>query len=295
MDASNSLSTEIMEVALGADGLRAWKIASPLCHALISQQGAQVLAFQATGKLPLLWRSEQALYVPGKAIRGGIPLCFPWFGPHPQDRDKPAHGFARLRPWTLLQAENKGDTVHLGFRLQSDVYTRAFWPHDFVATLNIALGRALALQLSVENTGSEDFELGFAFHSYFQVANIHRARVDGLEGSTFIDQLHPARARFRQEGPLRFSGETDRVYLHTPSQCFLVDEAGAQAVRISTHDCRSTVVWNPWQAKTARLADMRPDAWREMVCVESGNVEDDRVILPAGASKAFSLLLEGEA
>jgi glucose-6-phosphate 1-epimerase len=295
MDASRPLPDAISEIALGTAGLRGWKITTPVCRALVSEQGAQLLEFQALGRKPLLWLSPRAHFQPGKAIRGGIPLCFPWFGPHPGDSSKPAHGFARTRNWSLLQATVTGDLLQLEFRLQADAGTRALWPHDFVATLVMTLGRTASLQLHVENAGTDDFRFGFAMHSYFPVADIRRARLDGLEGIEYIDQLHPTRGRFRQDGPLRFTGETDRIYLHTPGECCLADEAGGQAIRICSPDCRSIVAWNPWQEKTARLADMAPEAWQGMVCVESGNVEDDQVTLPAGASKVFSLLLESEA
>lgn len=295
MDASRPLSDTITEVALGTAGLRGWKITTPVCRALVSQQGAQLLEFQALGRKPLLWLSPRAHFQPGKAIRGGVPLCFPWFGPHPVDSRLPAHGFARTRDWTLAQADTAGDALQLAFTLHSDAQTRALWPHDFVATLVMILGRTASLQLHVANTGTEDFRFGFALHSYFPVTDIRQARVDGLEGVEYIDQLHAGRARFRQEGPLRFTGETDRIYLHAPSECCLADEAGGQAIRICAPDCRSIVAWNPWQDKAARLADMAPEGWQGMVCVESGNVEDDQVTLPAGASKVFSLLLESEA
>lgn len=295
MDSLPPSPAEFSPTPLGPDGLTGWQVRTALCRALISRQGAQVLAFQAVGKKPLLWCSERAAYRPGTAIRGGIPLCFPWFGPHPADPGRPAHGFARLRDWALVTAEKRGELLHLAFRLESDGATHALWPHDFRATLGMTLGRSLSLQLHVENTGSTDFRFGFAFHSYLPVADIQRTLVEGLDGTLYIDQLHPGRARRRQQGPLRFAGETDRIYLHAPAQCLVCDEAGGQALRLSASGCRSVIVWNPWQEKTARLADMAPAAWRGMVCVESGNVADDEVGLPAGASKVFALRLEGEA
>lgn len=293
MDAPLPFPDVITEVALGTAGLRGWRITTPLCRALVSQQGAQLLEFQALGRKPLLWLSPRAQFLPGTAIRGGIPLCFPWFGPPPAGAG-PSHGFARLRDWTLDRVESSGDDLQLTFRLTSDAATDALWPHDFTATLVMTLGRSASLQLHVANTGAHDFRFGFAFHSYFPVTDIRAARVDGLEGLDYIDQLHPARARSRQAGPVRFTGETDRIYLHAPGECCLADEASGQAIRICAPDCRSVVVWNPWQEKSARLGDLPPGAWEHMACVESGNLADDEVTLPAGASKVFSLLLEGE-
>lgn len=294
MDATRSLPPALTEVALGSEGLRGWRIATPLCRALVSQQGAQLLEFQATGRQPLLWLSPRARFSPAVAIRGGIPLCFPWFGPDPAGHG-PAHGFARVRDWTLAEAEMTGDLLQLTFTLADDAATRALWPHAFRLTLVMVLGRTASLQLHVANSGPRDFRFAFALHSYFPVADIRQARLSGLEGVEYIDQLHPGRARARQADVLRFHGETDRIYLHAPGECCLVDEAGGQAIRIHAPDCRSVIAWNPWEARTARLVDMEPQGWQGMVCVESGNVADDQVMLPAGASKVFSLLLEGEA
>lgn len=295
MDAPFSLPESMTEVALGNAGLRGWRIATDACHALVSAQGAQLLAFQARGEEPLLWLSAQAAYTPGKAIRGGIPLCFPWFGPHPDDASKPAHGFARQREWSLVSATTTGDTLALEFQLGADTATRALWPHDFLATLRMSLGRTLSLQLRVTNTGRDDCHFGFAFHSYLPLADSGEARLEGLEGSVCIDQLRPGRERQRQDGPLRFTGETDLIFLHTSGRCRLVDEVRDQALRINAPDCRSVIAWNPGAAKTARLGDMAPDAWRGMACVETGNIEDDAVTLPARAAKAFTLSFEQEA
>jgi glucose-6-phosphate 1-epimerase len=280
-------------VILGNAGLTGWKIATPHCRALISSQGAQVLEFQAVGKRPLLWLSEAAVYQPGRAIRGGIPLCFPWFGPAP-DGAGPAHGFARQLAWELTQAENRPDALHLQFHLGASPATRALWPHDFEATLGLTLGRVLQLQLAVSNTGATPFSFTFAFHSYFPVSDIARAQVDGLDGTPWRDQRDPARTQHIQQGLVNFAGETDRLHLHATGEYCLLDAAGGQAIRLSAPACRSAIVWNPGPEKAARLGDMAPDAWRGMACVECGNVDSDAVTLPPGAAKLFTLLLENE-
>lgn len=292
MTVALALPPAVSETTIGKHGLRAWRIATPACHALVSAQGAQVLAFQARGQAPLLWLSPQALYQPGRAIRGGIPLCFPWFGPAPADTALPAHGFARLRDWTLVEAGPAGDALQLEFALDDDDATRALWPHDFSARLRMTFGRHLALRLTVTNTGASDFRFSFAFHSYFPVADSAAAHVEGLDGDLYVDQAAAGRPRARQDGLLRFAGETDLLYLHTAGLCRLVDEGGNRSIRIAAPECRSVITWNPGPEKSARLADMGADAWRGMACVESGNVEDDAVSLPPGAARAFTLVLE---
>lgn len=291
MLATPLLPAGVREIAIGDQGLRGWQVETPACRAVVSRQGAQVLEFQASGKPPLLWCSPLAARQPGKALRGGIPLCFPWFGPHPTDPAKPAHGVARQRDWVFAGARQASETLQLEFTLAADAATYALWPHDFVATLVMTFGRQLALQLTVANTGLEPFGFDFAFHSYFPLADSRQARVEGLANSLCIDQLAPGRPRSRQQGAVRFNGETDRIYLGTTGDCHLVDEVRGHFRRIRAPDCRSVIVWNPGPEKTARLTDMPSDAWRGMACVESGNIEDDASVLPPGAARAFTLLL----
>lgn len=295
MESSSVLPTGLTEISLGDHGLRGWQVDTRLCRARISQQGAQLLEFQARGREPLLWLSPRATFIPGKAIRGGIPLCFPWFGPHPGRPDLPAHGFARQRDWQLTEASATSDALQLEFSLVSDAGTRALWPHDFAATLRMRLGRSVALQLTIANTGSQEFRFEFALHSYFPLTASRAARVEGLDGSLCLDQLDPTREHQHQQGELRFQGETDRIFLHTSGQYCLVDERSERILRIDAPDCRSVIAWNPGPGKTARLADMPPEGWQIMACVESGNVEADAVTLAPGAARAFGLRLEDQA
>lgn len=279
------------ELPLGEHGLTAWAIDTPACSALVSAQGAQLLAFQPRGGAPLLWQSPTAVLQPGKAIRGGIPLCFPWFGPHPDTPALPAHGFARVRPWRLRAAETQGEDLHLALDLEADADTWRLWPFDFRAELQMTLGRTVRLALHVSNPRPSPLRFSFAFHSYFALQDCARARVEGLEGSVRLDQLDPTRRRTRQQGPLRFAGETDQVFLGVTGDLRLVDEAADTSVRIAAPGCRSAVAWNPGPEKAARLGDMPAAAWTGMACVETGNLEEDAVSLAPGETGRFGLLL----
>lgn len=283
----------VQEVELGSSGQRGLKIGRPNGSALISHQGAQILEFQPQGGQPLLWLSEKALYLSGKAIRGGIPLCFPWFGPHPSDRSKPAHGFARNRDWSLQAVTQEQDALRVRYQLQDDDATRALWPHAFLATMEFLLGKELQLEFSVRNTGDTAFTFSFALHSYFPVQNIRQCRVTGLEDTGFIDQLQDNARCPAEHLPLRFERETDRIYTGASGHYGIHDDASGHHIRIEAPDCRSAIVWNPWQDKTARLGDMAPTAWQGMVCVECGNVGPDEIRLEAGESRAFRLRLAG--
>lgn len=258
------------------------EIRNEACTALVSYQGAQVLSFVPTSGEDLLWLSEKAVYQTGKAIRGGIPLCFPWFGPHPEDASKPAHGFARNREWQLVDVQAGADSHRLRFRLEDDEQTRGLWPYRFVAELEITLGHTLELALSVNNRDDQPFTLSNAFHSYFPIQDIRKARVDGLDGVTYIDQLLAGRPRLIQQDGVSFSGETDRIYLDAGGDYRMVDLSRPRQIGVHASNCRSAIVWNPWQEKTAALTDMLASAWTSMACLECGNVEENRLLLRSG-------------
>lgn len=285
--------TELSEVMLGGEGgIKALQVRNAFCSALISRQGAQLLAYQAHGRPPLLWLSERAIYRNGKAIRGGIPLCFPWFGAHPQDASKPAHGFARVRDWHFDGMASGAAGNELYFSLRQDEATQQLWPHLFRLELRLTLGASLQLELDVHNSGEDAFTYSFALHSYFPVIDIADAEVRGLDGSVCTDQLAPATQPVPQRGTVRFAGETDRIFNAATGHYLLVDRRQGREIVIRAGSCASAVVWNPWQDKAARLADMDPSAWRHMVCVECGQIGREAVTLQPGAVARHSLYLD---
>lgn len=251
--------------------------------ASVALYGAQPLTFQPHGAPPLLWLSEQAVYAPGKAIRGGIPLCWPWFGPHPSDLSLPAHGFVRTRVWQVLSASGApGGATALRLGLTDDDASRALWPHPFELELALLVGGALQLELLVRNTGEAPLSFSGALHSYFTVGDVAQIAVGGLDGAEYLDQTDAMR-RVRQSGPVRFAGEVDRIYLDTEAECAVEDPSLGRTIRVAKSGSRSTVVWNPWAEKARRLADMADDAYRGMVCVETANAAEDAVTLAPGA------------
>lgn len=284
------LPAGVTEIPLGENGLRGLKVDTPLCSALLSFQGAHLLQFQATDKAPLLWLSEDAIFKAGKSARGGIPLCFPWFGT-PLEKDKPAHGFARHRLWTLTAALRDGDSVTLEFELQDDSSTLQLWPHAFRARQTLTLGRDIMLTLTVENRDTKPFSFTFAQHSYFPTSDIGRTRVEGLQGHPYFDATQDWKICESEKGGIRFSAETDRVYEGASGHYRIVDEVQDRSILIASDDCRSAIVWNPWADKNTRLGDMGAEGWRRMLCVESGNTGRDAVTLAPGEEQAFTLRL----
>ncbi|HVV48789.1 MAG TPA: D-hexose-6-phosphate mutarotase [Polyangia bacterium] len=264
------------------NGLPIVEVETAAATAAMALQGAQVLSFVPRGGRDWLWVSERARWAAGTALRGGIPICFPWFGPHPTERAFPAHGFARTRPWRLVATDGDGDGARLELGLTADAATEALFPHRFEARLTVTVGADLTLAFEAANAGAAPFAFEVALHSYFAVADVAAAAIDGLAGCAFVDKVAGGARRREGEAPVRIAGEVDRVY-DAGGPVTLVDPAGGRALRIETAGGGSTVVWNPAPAKAAALGDLAPDGWRRFVCVESGAVGDRRITLAPGA------------
>jgi len=264
------------------NGLEVLEVATPASTCTIALHGAQVLAFAPRRDRDWLWVSDRAHFQVGKALRGGIPICFPWFGPHPERSELPAHGFARTRVWSLARvAEVDASRVRAELELASDADTLRVYPHPFAARLAVTVGDTLELGFAVTNTGDAPMSYEVALHTYFAVSDVGAVAVGGLGGVDFVDKVAGG-ARRRQDADLvRFEGEVDRIY-DSGGPVTLVDPA-RRSIRIETVDAGSTVVWNPGATKTRTLGDVAPDGFRGFVCVESGNVGDGRVILSSGA------------
>jgi len=263
-------------------GLAAVRVATERASGLIYLQGAHLADWQPRGEAPVLWMSERATYAPGKAIRGGVPLCFPWFGPHATRPEYPAHGFARIRQFAYRGArlDAQGD-AELEFVLESDSATLSLFPYAFSASLRVAFGQTLTLAFSVTNRDSRPFEFEEALHSYFSVADVTKAAVHGLEGARYTDKVRNQTLFTEGHTPLRFDGETDRVY-DSSGTCFIDDELGKRTLRIEKVHSGSTVVWNPWAERAAQMSDLGTDCWRHLLCVESANVGESKLSLRPG-------------
>ena len=261
-------------------------MATPAATAQVFLHGAHVAQWSpAHADAPVLWLSAHSDFREDKGIRGGVPICFPWFGPHPSDPAAPAHGFARLVDWLLVEAlESRDGSVTLTFVLDTSERTMPAWPHRCYATYRLSLGTTLAMTLDVENPGSEPFTFEEALHTYCSVHDIATVSIEGLEDTEYLDKVDAfARKRGANE-PVRFSAETDRVYLETTATCRIVDPGRSRAISIVKSGSRSTVVWNPWAAKAATFTDFGTDEWRQMVCVETANVGPAAIHLTPGES-----------
>ena len=263
-----------------APGLPVGEIALPQASARIAVNGAQVLEWAPAGQPPVLWVSRAAVYQPGKGVRGGVPVCWPWFGAGADGQ--PAHGFVRTRLWQVRQTGlGPADTVFLRLGLTDDESTRALWNHAFDLELVVSVGAALKIELVTRNTGVEPFTITDGLHTYFRVGDIGKTRVLGLEETAYLDKVQGMKEG-RQRGAVEFGGETDRVYLDTTADCIIDDAALGRKIRVAKSGSRSSVVWNPWGEKEKSFADMAADEYRDMLCVETTNAATDSVIVPPG-------------
>ncbi|WP_036189238.1 D-hexose-6-phosphate mutarotase [Marinimicrobium agarilyticum] len=268
------------------EGLPLIRVETHRCEAIIAPQGAQLLSFTKADGTPLLWLSPQCHFQPGKALRGGVPVCLPWFGPHP-DGDKPQHGFARTSDWTLTQvAEGDDGRCELWFELRhpgSELFAA-----PFKAELRMMLGHQIELELSLTNEAEQPVEFTWALHSYLPVGDLDNAQVPALAGRTYLDNLkhhEPA----QQSGPLTFDDEVDRVY---PAVETAVTLEPTPRLEIEHRNCPSLVAWNPGADKAADMVDMGAGNERGFVCLERGAVLDEGWRLTPGETRRGSVVIK---
>lgn len=275
-----------------ASGLLVAEFANAQASAALCLQGAHLMFWQPNSQaVPVIWLSRDAKLAEGKSIRGGAPVCWPWFGAHATESAFPGHGFARTVPWQVVESGSEPNgATRLTLRLVASDKTRAQWPHACTLDLTVIVGESLRMELATENTGATDFVIGEALHTYFRIGDIGAVRVTGLAGCEYWDKVGGSTLK-RQAGAISFSGETDRVYIDTAAECVIEDEQLKRRIHVAKSGSLATVVWTPWLEKADKMGDMgKPDGWREMVCVESVNALENVVSVAAG--KRHTMIVE---
>ena len=252
-------------------------------HATVSTYSGQLLSYRPKDQQEdLLFVSDKAYYEAGKAIKGGIPVCWPWFGPDPENRGRPAHGFVRNRQWQVSGSESLADgSTKIILGITDNEATRALWPHPFRLDIEITVGDTLRVELVTHNTGKHSITISQALHSYFRVGDITRASVLGLDGINYLDKASDS-ARKTQSGPLTISSEVDRIYTDTSGDLTIDDASLERKISIASSGCSTTVVWNPWIEIAASMADLDDDDYLQMLCVETANAGPETVTIAAG-------------
>lgn len=292
------MSTPNVE-AVKLDELNCWRIRHGQAELLVAQQGAHILSYQLAGQPPLIWLNDEAVFKTGKSIRAGVPVCWPWFGNFDRNPKSvqamrvsgeapSAHGFVRAMDWELGGIEAEGESLKVEFLLPYPEGGFPGWPHQVDLTLSIRLDEQLHIHLTSHNRGSEMVSISQALHSYFAVSDVRDVHVEGVDGLSYIETLDNWKT-VTQTGDLRFTGETDRIYLAAPSQLSIVDPAWERRIVLSSSGSRTAVIWNPWIDRAAAFSDMADDGWQRMLCIETANVMDDVVSLKPGASHTLGL------
>jgi glucose-6-phosphate 1-epimerase len=248
----------------------------------ISLYGAQITNYKSHKTMEILWMSPESKFEEGIPIRGGIPICFPWFGPHKSDKSQPQHGFARLMFWNVIEtsAQPAGETL-VKLQLCSSPETKEYWNHDFCAELTVIVGKQLSLSLKVTNTSPAHFEYSCALHSYFSLSSIEEITIEGLQNTKYYNQLEPG--DFIQETEkLEIHKAETRHYYDTESTCVINDPFFGRRISIAKANSKITTVWNPWEETCIKIKDMPDDAFHTFVCLETVNAFDDVVKLAPG-------------
>jgi glucose-6-phosphate 1-epimerase len=278
------------KIVEGNGGLTKVRITSPEAEGEIYLHGAHVTSWKPKGAEEALFVSSQSRWDHDHAIRGGVPICFPWFGGKTDDPKAPAHGFVRAKAWTLESIVPAGGAVTVSMFTESDEDTKRWWPADFRLVHRVTFGPELSLELVMTNTGKTPLRFEEALHAYHRVGNIETTRVRGLDKVDYLDKTESGLKK-TQHGEIVIGSETDRVYLDTAGAIEVEDALLHRRTRITKENSRTTVVWNPWVQKAHSLSDFADDGWKQMICIETSNVSDFAIDLAPGQQHKMTALV----
>ena len=259
-------------------------INNDFAQAEIMLQGAHLIHWQPENEDAVIWLSEDASFEHGKSIRGGVPVCWPWFGAHASDESFPAHGYARTVPWELLNVSQLPDArTQLDFRLIENKKTRQLWPYNTELIITYIIGRDLEISLMTKNLHDKPVELSEALHTYFKVGDVSKISVTGLDACHYLDKTDDFSDK-KQVGEIHVADEVDRVYIDTSSEVCIDDPVLNRRIIIKKDGSHSTIVWNPWKAVAAKMGDLGQHGFLNMLCIESANAAVNSLTLDSGES-----------
>ena len=278
---------DIARVCEGDGGLARVDITSPLAHGEIYVHGAQVTSWRPAGSEEVLFLSSQSRWEEGQAIRGGIPVCFPWFRGKADDPHAPAHGFVRTRSWQLYSIVENDAGVAVTMFIESDEQTRRWWPAEFRLVHRVTFGSELKLELVCINTGKTPLHFEEALHTYNRVADVGTVRLQGLDGTSFLDNT-AANQKKTHAGDVTIASQTDNAFMETQNAVDLLDSKMRRRIRMQKANSSTTVVWNPWQDGASGLRDLGEGQWKRFLCVEASNIMSAAVTLAPGQKHTIS-------
>jgi glucose-6-phosphate 1-epimerase len=274
-------------------GLLKLRIVTPASEATIYLQGAHLTQWTPTGQSPVLYLSPKSALAPGKPIRGGVPVLFPWFGPRWNADDfpvtSPMHGFARTSVWKLERTHlDPTGEVHITLSLAPDETSRSLGYDNFSATIDFQIGADLREALTITNRGTKPMAFEEGLHTYF-AADAAAVKLDGLRGSTYLDKRDGMIRKVQRESQFQFTRDVDQIHVHTAEPLTLHD--AGRTIHIKKEGSQTTVIWNPWTVLTPGLPDLPEDGWKHFVCVEAVNAADDRITLAPGETHGLSMTI----
>jgi glucose-6-phosphate 1-epimerase len=274
-------------------GLLMAEIKNKQAICVVSLYGAHVLSYIPAGEKDLLWMSPKSMFEVGKPIRGGIPVCFPWFGPHVSNSALPQHGFARLMYWEVDKVVNNDEKecTEIFLKIADNEFTRQFWPHQFVATIRVIVGKCLDLRLKVENTSNEPIVITEALHTYLNISGTQNIRIAGLANTAYYDGLQNNALKQQEAEILTIAQEENRRYINHSAMCAMSDTGFGRKVGIAKKNSQTTVVWNPWAETSKTMGDLPLDGYKTFVCIEAVNAYDNEMTIPAGQSHEMATML----
>lgn len=275
---NREFSLETLKFTSGPGGLVAAEIKNRFATASISLMGAHLLSFQLNNREPVLWLSPASNFAEGKPIRGGIPICFPWFADHPEDKTQPIHGFVRLKYWNVVETESLSDgKTKIILSISDDQKSREIWPYSFVCTYTVIIGSECDVELKIRNTDTRSIRFTDALHTYFFVGNAGDIAIHGLDQVEYIDKADHFNRKIQNED-IPINSETNRIYCDTTADSIINDPVLKRKIHIRKRGSKTTVVWNPW-LKASGMNDMTPGSYQNMVCVETANAGDEHIEL----------------
>jgi glucose-6-phosphate 1-epimerase len=239
--------------------------------------------------------SGKSWFEAGKPIRGGVPICFPWFGSRQDGRQGPGHGFVRLAEWELTGAEMAiNGAVEINFRFVFNAATREQWDGGFELNYRVMVGGSLDLELRVRNTSRQPIRMEEALHTYLAVSDVRQVSIEGLVGTAYSDRVGTPHEETEGTAPIRITAETDRIYRNTQANCVVDDPGLKRRLVVQKTGSDNTVVWNPWIAKAKAMPDFGDDEWPAMLCIETCNVREHAVTIAPGQSHAMGAVIRPE-
>ena len=288
-DISAFMIEDVLTYSLNPYGLQKLHINTALAKAEIYLHGANMTHFQARSEKPLLFDAQNIEMDPNKTLHAGAPICWPWFGPHPSDKTKPQHGFARTSLWQLKSTQHIHDTVRIVLTLSQNEETLVLFEHDFNLEITFTIAKQLSISLTTTNTSSKPFSFTDAIHTYFNIGNINDIQIKGLEHTPFIDATDNKKEKIESES-LEITQEVNRVYIPTTKTCEIIDKSLSRSILVSKEGSNATTLWNPWRENG--IHDLGGEKYQSFVCIESVNALDDLITLQPTDSHTIAQIIE---